>query len=209
MPPATASAVVICARCDTVNRSVTLAPNQMARCGTCAAPIEKGGSFDVDRLLALSVTAAFLFALTASTPVLVVEFAGMQTEANVPSAALSLASGWIWLTAVALAVTMYVVPILQIALLLWVLGFARVGRAAPACRQALVLLHQLRPWSMTEVFLLGALIVVVKLSAWVHVSAGVGLWSMCGLTVVLALLNLQEPKTWWRLLGEDLPRAGQ
>ena len=64
----------------------------------------------------------------------------------------------------------------------------------------LVTLHRSRPWSMTEVFLLGALVAIVKLSGWVHVTPGVGIWGLASLTILLTILSLVEPKSWWSLL---------
>ena len=67
-----------------------------------------------------------------------------------------------------------------------------------------VLLHRLRPWSMTDVFLLGALVAVVKLSAWVDVVAGEGIWAIGGLTILLAILSRYDSRAWW----ERVERAG-
>jgi paraquat-inducible protein A len=53
---------------------------------------------------------------------------------------------------------------------------------------------------MTEVFLLGALVAIVKLSGWVHVTPGTGIWALASLTVLLTILNMVEPRFWWTLL---------
>jgi paraquat-inducible protein A len=95
---------------------------------------------------------------------------------------------------------MFILPLLQIGLLLWLLTFASVGRRAPGFRRALVALHHSRPWSMTEVFLLGALVAIVKLSGWVHVTPGIGIWALAGLIVLLTILSVVEPRFWWTLL---------
>ena len=52
---------------------------------------------------------------------------------------------------------------------------------------------------MTEVFLLGALVAMVKLSSWVSVVAGVGLWALAALTIILAVLSKYESRSWWAL----------
>ena len=138
---------------------------------------------NVNHLLAITLTAALLFVIANVTPVLAIEFGGIHTEANILTAALSLERGWIFWSALALTLTMFVVPLLQISLLLWVLSYASCARRAPAYKFALVVLHHLRPWSMSEVFLLGALVAIVKLSAWVHVVPGEGIWALGGLTI--------------------------
>jgi len=73
--------------------------------------------------LALCVS-AILFVIANATPVLAVEVGGMRTEANIWTAVLSMQSGWISAAAVVLAVTTFLVPMLQIGLLLWLLAFS-------------------------------------------------------------------------------------
>jgi paraquat-inducible protein A len=157
-------------------------------------------SLSVDQLLALTVTAALVFLIANSYPLMTIEVGGMQTEATVWGAALLMLHGWAAWPAAVLALSMFILPLLQIALLLWVLAFARFGRRAPGFDRVLVTLHRSRPWSMTEVFLLGALVAVVKLSSWVHVTPGIGIWALASLTILLTILSLVEPRFWWTLL---------
>jgi len=191
------STLLICRDCDTVHRAITLETANVAYCSSCNAVLARRHSRDVSHVLAITIAAAILFAIASATPVLAIEFGAIRTQANVWTAALSLASGWAVWAAVALALATFLVPLLQIGLLLWVLSFASAGRRAPAFRIALVALHWLRPWSMTEVFLLGALVTIVKLSAWVHIVPGEGLWALGGLTILLAMLSRYEPRAWW------------
>jgi paraquat-inducible protein A len=189
---------VICLDCDTVHREVSLSRGEVARCSCCNAVLARKHGLEVGQLLAITITAAILFVIANVTPVLSIEVGGIHTEANVWMAALSLERGWIFWAAVVLALTTFVVPLLQLVLLLWVLSFANLKRRAPGFRIALVLLHRLRPWSMTEVFLLGALVAIVKLSAWVHVVAGEGIGALSALTILLAILGRYESRAWWK-----------
>jgi paraquat-inducible protein A len=107
--------------------------------------------------------------------------------------------GWTAWPAAVLALCMFILPLLQIVLLSWMLAFARLGRRAPGFRCLMVMLHRSRPWSMTEVFLLGALVAIVKLSGWVHVTPGIGIWALASLTILLTILSMVEPRFWWTL----------
>jgi len=191
------TAPLICLHCDTAHRPVSPGAAVVVYCSYCGAVLARRHDITATQLLAVTIAAAILFVIANVTSVLDIEFGGVHTEANIWAAALSLDQGWIFCAALALAVTMFVVPMLQIALLLWVLLFASVALRAPGYRHALVLLHHLRPWSMTEVFLLGALVAIVKLSAWVHVIAGEGLWAIGGLTILLAILSRYDSRNWW------------
>ena len=195
-----ASEVLVCPNCDAVHRTVVLGRHEIAACIACGRVVARHHSLSVDQLLALTVAAALLFLIANSYPLMTIEVGGMHTEATVWGAALLMLHGWAAWPAAVLALSMFILPLLQIALLLWVLAFARFGRRAPGFRGLLVALHRSRPWSMTEVFLLGALVAIVKLSSWVHVAPGIGIWALASLTMLLTILSMVEPRFWWTLL---------
>jgi paraquat-inducible protein A len=169
----------------------------------CGRVLARHHSLSVDQVFALTVAAAVLFLIANSYPLMTIELGGMRTEATVWGAALLMLHGWAAWPAAVIALSMFILPLLQIGLLLWVLAFARLGRRAPGLRGLMVTLHRSRPWSMTEVFLLGALVAIVKLSSWVHVAPGIGIWALAGLTILLAILSMVESRFWWALLRAD------
>jgi paraquat-inducible protein A len=128
-----------------------------------------------------------------------IDVAGIETRANIWFAVRSLEEGWISVAALGLAFTTFLIPALQIALLFWVLLFARAGHRPPGFGPIMKLLHRMRPWSMTEVFLLGALVAIVKLANWVPITPGAGIWAIAALTAVLALLGRCDPASWWSI----------
>ncbi|MBV9725938.1 MAG: paraquat-inducible protein A [Gammaproteobacteria bacterium] len=194
--------LIICAHCGAAHRRVPVLASEAAYCRRCGAALALTAKPDVERLLALTLTAALLFAITSTTPILSIEFGGVRKSASIWLSALSLEHGWITGAAMVLGLTSACIPLMQILILLWMLGFAGAGRRAPGARHGLLVLHALRPWSMTEVFLLAVLVVIVKLSSWVHVSADAGAWALAALAVTLTLLNMQAPATWWQILDE-------
>ena len=156
--------ILICRDCDTVYRAVPLHRGETALCRRCDAVLARHFGVDVESGLALVCAAGIFFAIANLSPILSVDVAGMQTEANVWFAVRSLQQGWISVAAFGLAVTTFLVPAVQIVLLFWVLLFAHAGRRPPGFKPIMRLLHRMRPWSMTEVFLLGALVAIVKLA---------------------------------------------
>jgi paraquat-inducible protein A len=171
----------------------------VALCRRCDAVLARHFGANADTGLALVCAAAIFFAIANLTPILSIDVAGMQTEANIWFAVRSLQQGWISVAALGLAFTTFLIPAVQIALLFWVLLFVRLEHRPPGFAPIMRLLHRMRPWSMTEVFLLGALVAIVKLANWVPVAAGVGIWATAALTAVLALLGRCDPASWWSI----------
>jgi paraquat-inducible protein A len=199
MRTAAVNSPLICRDCDTVYRPVVLGRGDVALCRRCGSVLARHFSANPDSGLALVLAAVIFFAIANLAPTLSINVAGIETKANVWFAVRSLQTGWISLAALGLAFTTFLVPAVQITLLFWVLVFARSGRRPPGFARVMGLLHRMRPWSMTEVFLLGALVAIVKLAKWVPITAGAGIWSIAALTLVLAMLGRCDPESWWSI----------
>jgi paraquat-inducible protein A len=72
-------------------------------------------------------------------------------------------------------------------------------RQAPGQNTVFRLLAQVRPWTFVEVFMLGALVALVRLAAFTQVVPGIALWS-CGLLMLTlaALTSRTSPGQFWR-----------
>jgi len=96
-------------------------------------------------------------------------------------------------------VTTLLVPLFQISGLLYVLVPLRKGRRAPGQNELFRALTHMRPWAMSEVFMLGALVALVKLSALAEVIPGVSLFSYGALMLALsALTSITPTEQFWR-----------
>jgi paraquat-inducible protein A len=95
--------------------------------------------------------------------------------------------------------TTVVAPLLQILTLLYVLIPLWRGRRALGQNLVLRVLTQVRPWTFMEVFMLGALVALVRLSNFAHIAPGVALWSCALLMLCLsALTSVTSPEQLWR-----------
>jgi paraquat-inducible protein A len=101
--------------------------------------------------------------------------------------------------AVLVAFTAVIVPLIQILALLYVLVPLRLGRAVRGQNLMFRLLTALRPWGLTEVFMLGAVVALVKLSAQAEVSPRVSLLAYGLLMLSIAALTSATPsEQYWR-----------
>jgi paraquat-inducible protein A len=102
--------------------------------------------------------------------------------------------------AIATAFTLLLVPATQIILLLWVLMYARLSQRAPGFRQVMLALTALRSWNMLEVFLLGAVIAIVKLTGRLEALPAVGLFALGGLSLLLIGITGRDLPLLWEKL---------
>jgi len=66
------------------------------------------------------------------------------------------------------------------------------------------MMQSLRPWGMIEVFLLGVLVAIVKLSSMATVVPGPALWAFVALTVTLTAVLSFNPGAFWEMAFEQL-----
>jgi paraquat-inducible protein A len=129
---------------------------------------------------------------------------GLHNEATLWQSVAALAHGEAAPMAVAAALSVIVVPLLQIMLLGWVLVFSWTGLRAPAFTSVMKTLSALRPWSMVEFCLLGVLVAIIKLSTYLDVVAGVGAWATAALTALITVIANRDTHCLWEL-AEDRP----
>ncbi len=197
--PTLVAGLVICEHCDSVFSKRVLATHEVARCTRCGAVLGRADFLGLDALLALTITTAVVFVLANVYPVIFISAGGQSNAATLWQAILALANGYSMPLAIVCSLAMFFVPLAQILLLMWVLWFARQGRRSPGFAGAMVALGHLRPWSMVEVFLLGALVSIVKLAGLLDVVAGVGIWAMAALTLLITLLAGRNVRALWDL----------
>lgn len=194
--------LIVCEHCDHVFERVELQGHEVAHCEVCGAVLYRAGRLNIDQWLALTLSAAIVFLLANCYPVISIQLQGMNREATLWQSFAAMGHSTAALIAIPSALTVILVPFFQISLLGWVLIFARAGQRAPGFARVMKLLDALRPWSMLEVCLLGALVSVIKLSSQVSVVVGIGTWALAVLTILLTLIANRDIHWLWELTEE-------
>lgn len=191
--------VIICEYCDAVYQRLPLQRHQRAVCVRCNGVLQRHVALTVQQRLALAVTGAVLLAFANSYPVMTISMQGISNSATLWDAVLILSQGTITLIALVVALAVILAPSLQVALLIWVLGFALAERRAPCFAFCMRWLEALRPWSMLEVCLLGTLVAVIKLAGLLDVIPGIGLLAMTALSVLIIAIAGKDIRMLWEL----------
>lgn len=191
-------AVVVCPACDLVHRVDALPPRVRTRCSRCRASLHRPHSARLETALALTVTALVLFCIGNAYPLVEMHMNGVRREATLIDAAVGLLSQGFGILAALVLFTTVVAPLTQILGLLYLLVPLRRGRRARHQRVIVRLLTFIRDWTFIEVFMLGAVVALVRLSAFATVVPGVAL-VCCGLLMMAlaALTNMTSPQQYW------------
>lgn len=194
--------VTVCHACDLAQRVATAEPAARVRCVRCSAELYRTSTAGVDTPIALALAGLVLFIIANAYPLVAFKVNGTTRMTTLTGAALSLYDQGYAALAALVAFTAMLVPLAQILAFLYVLVPVRMGFRAPGQADLFRILSALRPWGMSEVFVLGAIVALVKLSAEAEVSPRIALVAYGLLMFTLtALTSVTPTEQLWRWLG--------
>ena len=191
--------VIVCPSCDLAHRTAMERASERTRCARCLASLQRPENGSIDTAIALSIAALVLFLLSNAYPLVAIHSNGSTRSATLIGAALGFYRQDHAGLAALVFITTVVGPFLQIAGLLYLLIPLRRKQQAPGQNTVFRLLALVRPWTFIEVFMLGALVALVRVAAYARVLPGVALWSCALLMLTLAALTSRtSPGQFWR-----------
>ncbi len=185
--------VIVCHACDLAHRAGEIVPAARIRCVRCRAELYRTLATGIDTPIALAAAALVLLIIANVYPLVAFKVNDTTRMATLSGAAIGLYDQGYALLAVLVVFTALLVPLTQILAFLYVLVPARLGLRAPGQEMLFRVLAALKPWGMTEVFVLGAIVTLVKLSSEAEVSARVALIAYGLLMFTLAALAGATP----------------
>jgi len=201
----------VCDGCDAVYQRVALQRRELAHCPCCGTELDRHTGTQHERLLPLTLASTVMFAIANLFPIVEIELHGLHSRTTLVGAVIALAGEGMSLVAMLVLATTLLFPLLQLLILLWLLVPWRWQRRAAGFAWLVRGMQTLRPWGMVEVFLLGVLVAIVKLSSLATVLPGAALWAFVALTVLLTVVMSFDPRGFWemteRMIDGDGDRA--
>ncbi|MDF3838392.1 paraquat-inducible protein A [Cupriavidus basilensis] len=205
-PPAELSRLVACEYCDAVYQRTELADGERALCLRCGGQLYRESTRAYTRLLPLVVTALILFLVSNAYPIVEMDLKGVRTETTLWGAVQALNADHMALVAMLVFGTTILFPLCEMLMMLYLLVPMARRRMPPGFERIVRGIRQTRPWGMIEVFMIGVLVTLVKLSTMAQVLPGIALWSFGALVVVLAAMLSFDPRDLWQYLEKEPPR---
>jgi paraquat-inducible protein A len=177
--------VIACHECDLLQREIALAPGGVARCVRCGAKLYRVESRSIDHTLALTLAAAVVFILANTFPIIGLQIQTTRNDTSLVSAVHILWNQGMWPVAGLVFFTTFLAPAAVLAIMIHILLALKRGRI-PACFTLVMRLLQIcNPWGMLEVFIIGVIVALVKLTHYGTLIPGIALWSLGVLTLLM------------------------
>lgn len=194
-------ALLICEHCDTVYRRQLLSRGDVACCTRCGAELERHHRLGANTLLALALTALIVFVQANMWPIVTLGLSGQFSSTTLWGMIIAMWQEQAKVVSVLVAATLFFFPLMKMTMLGWLLWFARAGRRAPGFVPLMVILHRLGPWTMSEVFVLGALVAIVKAHTYFDVMPDPGIYAYAALTLLITIFAGVDLRQLW----DDVP----
>lgn len=190
---------IACEHCDWLHQEVKLPVGSQALCCRCGSELYRADK-SLQALLALCLTSLILLLLANLFPIVTLEVQGQRHASSLLGAVWQLYQQGMGLVAMLVMATTLIFPALELCILSYVCLGVVWQQHWPAARVLMRILSHIRPWGMIEVFMLGVLVSLVKLTHIASIVPGVALWAFGCLTLCMALILSFDLRQLWRNL---------
>jgi len=164
---------IACPDCGREQQLPPLAPHTVARCERCGAVLDAREPPD-STALALAVAGAVCAVLANFFPIIEVRVAGREQADLLFTGPRALSADGFGVLGALVACFSIIIPMVWLGLVAWVLFTLLHPDRPPFLGPTFRLAEALRPWAMTEVFVIGAFVAYTRLQALGRVSVGIG-----------------------------------
>ena len=198
--------MIACHDCDALFRKPRLPGRQSARCPRCGATLYNSSSAQLDRICAITVAALITYIIAQSFPIVELEANGIRTQSSLFGALVVLWEENMQIVAVMVFCATVLFPLTELVALLYVLLPVRYGFLPPGFNRVLRAIQFVRPWGMLEVFMLGVLVTIMKMTSLARVIPETSLFAFGALTLMFTVVVTFDSRTLWDIA--DGLRAG-
>lgn len=187
--------------CGLIYHEPELKPGEKARCARCRTVLMEKKRHGLSYPLALAISSLFLFILSNVYPLLKLKIAGREQSGLIFTGINELYQQGFWAIAALVFMVAIIAPLLRILSVLYVLLPLLVERRWPKAKTVFRLVETLQPWAMSEVFMLGILVALVKLGDLATIELGTALYSFAALIVLMTAMDasLDDQAVWEQL----------
>ncbi len=195
--------MIACEECGLVVDIPDIQDGQKADCPRCGHTLTKKITMPYHRPLAYGIACLIMLVLSLSFPFLSFSVNGMGQQIMLLNAAETLQHFENSVLAILLMLTVLVFPAIYIMLVLYLyVRAARVKHAGhlsgntETLKMLCRILFRVQPWLMVDVFLIGVLVSLVKISALAHIGMGYSFWAFCIYSVLVVKCVSMVDRTW-------------
>jgi len=182
--------LIICEQCHTLHEEIPIADGTKALCSACGNVLYRYDSKLVDYGLALSITGLIFFVLANFFPIVKIELLGHEQFITIPKTFVALLDNGFYIVGLLCAFLIFIMPLMVFTVNILVFFLLKFRKSPLLTKELLIFLSHLKPWSMSDIFLISILVALVKLIGYAQIHMGVAFWAL----VLFVLVDLYISK---------------
>ncbi|QUX96432.1 paraquat-inducible protein A [Marinomonas sp. CT5] len=189
--------ITTCEECDFVNEIPPLQGGERFRCQHCGHVLLSVHKFVSIRIMSAGLSTLLMLALAVSFSFLGFSSNGIERTVSLfDTLSVLLGQGYLLLGAL-ISLALFVLPAVYLfSLLFLVWSFQHQDMLGFAQRYCLRWITVIQPWLMVDVFLVGVLVALVKMSSLADISLELSFWAFCGYVLLLLKTVSLVDKRW-------------
>lgn len=196
--------LVACPECDLLHDKLPIEVGAVARCQRCSAFLYSNRPNNIDRCLAVSLAALIMFIVANAFPFLAISVSGNTQSISIVSAVFALSDEGLWMLGILCFGFILLIPLLRVVGLLYILVPLRFDRRLPGLELVFRGIVSMSPWSMMEIYMLGAIVALVKLASMASIELGLSFWAFALLNMLSALAaQMVDSHTLWDFISHS------
>ena len=203
--------LVICPQCHTLHQEIPIEDGAKACCSECKSIMYRYDSRLAEHGLALSIAALVFFAVANFFPLVKIELLGNEQFITIPKTVMSLFENGFFIVGMICAFLIFIFPLMIFVIYLLIFALLKLRKGEQFSKELLILLSRLKPWSMSDIFLISILVALVKLIGYAQIHMGIAFWAL----IVFVLLDIYLTRSihiseiWMLRKRVFLPKAKQ
>jgi len=182
--------LVICHQCYTLHKEVPIHDGSKACCKECGTVLYRYDSRLAEHGLALSLSALIFFIVANFFPLVKIEILGHEQFITITKMIFSLFDNGFFIVGVILSFLLFIFPLMIILIYMILFTLLRFAKGKQLTKDLLILLADISPWSMMDIFLVSILVALVKLIGYAQIHMGIAFWAL----FVFVLLDIYITK---------------
>jgi len=182
--------LIICHQCHTLHEEVPIKDGTKALCTVCGSILYRYDSKLVDYGLAWSITGLIFFVLANLFPIVNIELLGHKQFITIPKTFVALFDNGFYVVGILCMFLIFLFPLIIFTINTIIFALLKLKKAPTFTKELLILLSHIKPWSMSDIFLISILVALVKLIGYAQIHMGVAFWAL----VIFVLIDLYITK---------------
>ncbi len=198
-----------CPDCDLLLEKAEAPTGYSVVCPRCGKTLSRSSAASISKVLALSIAGLLLYLPAMLLPLMTFKSFGFSGSANILESILNFYRNDYYFVSVMVLLSAVVFPLILLTTIFYI-TYQLQRKKYPSALRSLFRLHlHLEEWAMIEVYLLGILVTIIKMSGTSNIDYHSGILCFsCLVLITLAISTIVDRDHFWQII-EDEGRQGQ